>query len=129
VPEALDPGPIAERLAQRLAAMPTSSVLWCASTCRSPWQLSCKAVPLWVANAVSMWSKKPMPVSTAGAAARSRSQLRLISVSLVRRSTWALRLMAPASAGHGLDSTTEGGRRPATAQRMGRRSAWTPQTP
>ena len=43
---------------------PTSSTLWCASTSRSPLQLTARSKPPWQAKSVSMWSRKPTPVCT-----------------------------------------------------------------
>ena len=50
------------------SAMPTSSVVWWWSMCRSPLALTVMSMREWRASRSSMWSKKPMPVAIVGRA-------------------------------------------------------------
>ena len=55
------------------SAMPTSSVVWWWSMCRSPLALTVMSMREWRASRSSMWSRKPMPVATCERPGPSRS--------------------------------------------------------
>ena len=57
--------------------MPTSSTVWCWSTCRSPAALTVRSIAACLASSVSMWSKKPTPVSICDWPEPSRFELEL----------------------------------------------------
>ena len=71
------------------SAMPTSSVVWWWSMCRSPLALTVMSMREWRASRSSMWSRKPMPVAIVDAPVPSRSTATSMSVSLVLRLTRA----------------------------------------
>ena len=79
--EAHDALLVAQRLraAPAPSAIPTSSTVWCASTCRSPLQRTSRSKRACVASAVSMWSRKPMPVWIRERPSPSRSSARRMS--------------------------------------------------
>src|SRR5579862_6541885 len=77
------------------SAMPTSSVVWCWSICRSPLALTVMSMREWRAKRSSMWSRKPMPVAIEDAPVPSRSIATSTSVSLVVRLTEPLRMELP----------------------------------
>src|SRR6266851_288970 len=72
--------------------MPTSSVVWCWSMCRSPFAFTVMSMRAWRASRSSMWSRKPMPVEIDDAPVPSRSIATSMSVSLVVRLTEPLRM-------------------------------------
>src|ERR1043165_851524 len=74
------------------SAMPTSSVVWWWSMCRSPLAFTLMSMRAWRASRSSMWSKKPMPVAISDAPVPSRFTATSTSVSLVFRFTAALRM-------------------------------------
>ena len=89
------------RRAPRSSAWPstiaTSSTVWCSSTQRSPVHCRSMSISEWKASAVSMWSRKPMPVVTRACAGCRRAAPRSRSASRgCCARTWALR---PAAAG------------------------------
>src|SRR5262249_61756995 len=74
------------------SAMPTSSVVWWWSMCRSPLALTVRSMREWRSKRSSMWSRKPMPVAIDEAPVPSRSIVTSTSVSLVVRLTAPLRM-------------------------------------
>ena len=74
------------------SARPTSSTVWCPSTCRSPLHVSSSPMPPWRESCSSMWSKKPSPVDML-AAPPSRQSVSVMSVSLVLRVIVAVRMI------------------------------------
>src|SRR5580704_10633852 len=74
------------------SAIPTSSVVWCWSMCKSPLALIVRSMRECRANRSSIWSRKPMPVAIVDAPVPSRSTATSTSVSLVVRFTDALRM-------------------------------------
>mmetsp|Transcript_32442 Transcript_32442/g.59469 ORF Transcript_32442/g.59469 Transcript_32442/m.59469 type:complete len:258 (+) Transcript_32442:269-1042(+) len=75
-----------------------SSAVWWSSMCRSPRHRRARSKRENLLSAVSMWSRKPRPVSTCAFPVPSRSMVQEIWVSLVSRVTVAVRrpLWAPA---------------------------------
>src|SRR3989338_6657683 len=59
---------------------------------RSPWARTFRSISEWRESCSSMWSRKPMPVSTSYSPLPSRSSETKTLVSLVLRSTVAVRL-------------------------------------
>ena len=86
--------PSASRMAWPIT-MPTSSTVWWSSTQVSPFARTVRSHSEWRPSALSMWSKKPTPVSTSQAPLPSRSIVTLMSVSLVLRSTVARLIARP----------------------------------
>src|SRR5947207_7165517 len=71
--------------------MPTSSTVWCASTRKSPCAATSRSIRPWRDSRSSMWSKKPTPVWTDAAPRPSRLSESSTFVSLVCRTSFALR--------------------------------------
>ncbi len=66
--------------------IPTSSIVWCSSTCRSPLASMASDTPPWFGICSSMWSKNGRPVEMCPEPPmESRSNSRAIFVSLVLR--------------------------------------------
>ena len=91
-----------------------SSVVWWASTWRSPWQATSRSISECRANSSSMWSRNPTPEATSDRPEPSRSRRRRMSVSRVLRTISAIAL------GHGYGPSPEivSGGRPVRHRRI-----------